>query len=491
MWRQLTVRRLTTAILFLLLLAMAVRTPVDTDIWWHLRSGEYQIQNRTVVRADLFSHTRAGAPWINHSWASQDVLYLVYRLFGGNESGSAGLALLTGLLAAGGMAFVYAAGGGSVYVRALAVVLGAATAAVFWSPRPQMFTFFFSAVVYYLLWLYKWRHIDRLWLIPVVVLVWGNMHAGFATAFILLAGFIAGEVAGNLFGPRTDTVIGWRGIGRLAVIGLVSAAALVINPFGLDLLKLPLATVNIGVLQDFIQEWASPDFHQRQTWPFIWLLVGALGFSGLSSERLDWTDLALISGTGFMALLAGRNIALFAVVATPVLARHADVWLADHGWRIRLSERATPGMARLNWLLLALIALGVAGKIAYALNPAMIREAQVAALPVRAAEHINATRPEGLMFNSYNWGGYLMFAAPDYPVYVDGRTDLYGDGFLREYLEITLLQGDWRAALEKHDIGWVVIEARSLLANALREEPGWRLDYEDGVAAIFVRERMP
>jgi len=370
-------------------------------------------------------------------------------------------------------------------------VLGAATAAVFWSPRPQMFTFFFSAVVYYLLWLYKWRHIDRLWLIPVVVLVWGNMHAGFATAFILLAGFIAGEVAGNLFGPRTDTVIGWRGIGRLAVIGLVSAAALVINPFGLDLLKLPLATVNIGVLQDFIQEWASPDFHQRQTWPFIWLLVGALGFSGLSSERLDWTDLALISGTGFMALLAGRNIALFAVVATPVLARHADVWLADHGWRIRLSERATPGMARLNWLLLALIALGVAGKIAYALNPAMIREAQVAALPVRAAEHINATRPEGLMFNSYNWGGYLMFAAPDYPVYVDGRTDLYGDGFLREYLEITLLQGDWRAALEKHDIGWVVIEARSLLANALREEPGWRLDYEDGVAAIFVRERMP
>ncbi|MBN2472338.1 MAG: hypothetical protein JXN59_16555 [Anaerolineae bacterium] len=493
MGRFLTIQRLMVAILFILIFAMAVRTPVDTDTWWHLRVGEYQVVNRTVVGEDLFSHTRSGAPWTNHSWGSQVVMYGVYHLFGGQgqpgDGGNIGLALLMALLATGGMAFVYAASQGSPYIRAFSLVLGAAAAAVFWSPRPQMFTFFFSAVVYFLLMRFKWRQDTRaLWGIPLVILVWGNMHAGFATAFILMVGVLAGEVAAHLFGPVTETTISWRGLGRLLLVMAVSVLALVINPFGLEMLKVPFATVNIGVLQDFIQEWASPNFHERQTWPFIFLLIGALGFAGLSRERLDWSDLALVSGTGFMALLAGRNIALFAVVATPVLIRHADAFLTDRGWVLRSTARTTPGRARLNWVLLALIALGGLAKVWYAVNPAFVREAQIAALPVEAAAYISENRLAGLMFNSYNWGGYLMFAAPEAPVFVDGRTDLYGDDLLREYLRVAFVRDGWEAVLDTYEIGWVVIEAQGGLAAALRQAPGWSLTYEDDLAVIFVRE---
>ena len=493
MGRFLTIQRLMVAILFVLIFAMAVRTPVDTDTWWHLRVGEYQVQNRTVVGEDLFSHTRLGTPWTNHSWGSQVVMYLVYRISGGQgepgDSGNIGLALLTAALATGGMVLIYAASYGSPYVRAFAIVLGAAAAAVFWSPRPQMFTFFFSALVYYLLMRFKWQHDARaLWWIPLVVLIWGNLHAGFATTFILMLGVLAGEVVGHVFGPAAEQVIPWRGLGKLVIVIGLSVIALVINPFGFEMLKVPFATVNIGVLQDFIQEWASPNFHERQTWPFIALLIGALGFAGLSKERLDWTDLALVSGTGFMALLAGRNIALFAVVATPVLIRHADAFLNDRGWRVRVTSRTTPGRARLNWVLLMLVLLGGLAKVWYAVNPEFVREAQAEALPVAAAEFINETQPAGKMFNSYNWGGYLMFAAPDHPVFVDGRTDLYGDELLRDYLRIAFLQGDWQAYLDTYDIGWVVIEAGGGLASALRQTAGWQLVYEDDLAVIFVRE---
>ncbi|GAB4572038.1 MAG: hypothetical protein Kow0077_10360 [Anaerolineae bacterium] len=485
MWPRLTTQRLTAALLFILLFAMAARTPVDTDIWWHLRNGEYQLEHRTVVGEDLFSHTRQGAPWTNHSWGAQVVLALVYQV-----GGDVGLTLLMALLATGGLAFVYAASEGSVYIRAFALVLAGATAAVFWSPRPQMFTFLFSGVVYYLLMRFKWLGDARaLWAIPPVVALWGNLHAGFATAFILILGVIAGEVVALLFGPRTEHVIGWRGVGRLALIGVVSVAALLLNPFGAEILKVPFATVNIGVLQDFIQEWASPNFHERQTWPFIVLLLGSLGFAALSSRRIDWTDLALVTGTAFLALMAGRNIALFAVVAAPVLARHAEAFLADRGWQIRPATRQSPAMIRLNWALLLVIVLGSAGKVWYAANPHTVQAAKEAILPVGAVAYINKSRPEGKMFNSYNWGGYLMYAAPDYPVYVDGRTDLYGDAFLREYLGVLFLKPEWQAVLDKREIGWILIENGSVLDSALRNEARWRLAYEDDLAVIYTRER--
>ncbi len=492
MWRQLTTQRLTTAILFILLFAMATRTPVDTDTWWHLRSGAYQLEHRTVIGADLFSYTRFNEPWTNHSWGSQIVMYLVYAATGGHgapgDSGNIGLALMTAALATAGMALVYRASPGNVYVRAFVVVLGAAAAAVFWSPRPQMFTFFFSTAVYYLLHLYKRQGVDRLWLIPVVILLWCNMHAGFAIGFILMIGLVAGEVAGHLFSPDAPDRVSWRGIRRILLVMAVSVAVLVINPFGFDMLRVPFATVNIGVLQDFIQEWASPNFHERQTWPFIALLIGALGFAGLSNERLDWTDLALIAGTALMGFLAGRNIAVFAVVASPVMARHVDAFLTDRGWQIRPTTRVRPMMARFNWVLLIVIALGGLLKVTAVVLPSFVEEAQREILPVNVAEYINEQRPDGLMFNSYNWGGYLMFAAPDDPVFVDGRTDLYGDEFLTEYLNVIFLADQWRETLDKYDVSWVVIEAGSGLARALREEPGWRLSYEDELAVLFERE---
>src|SRR5690348_14530312 len=103
MANRLTTQRLMVLILFALLFALAVRIPVDTDTWWHLRSGEYILTNRAIPLTDPFSLTRAGQPWIDQSWGSQVVMELFYRLLGGNT----GLALYTALLATGGLVFVY------------------------------------------------------------------------------------------------------------------------------------------------------------------------------------------------------------------------------------------------------------------------------------------------------------------------------------------------------------------------------------------------
>lgn len=494
-YRQLTMQRLMAAVLFVLLFTMAVRVPTDTDTWWHLRSGQVMMDQHTILRHDLFSHTRQGEAWVNHSWGAQIILYGVYELFGGGvnpgASGNVGLALFTAALATAGMGFVYAMCAGNAYLRAFVVVLGAATAAVFWAPRPQMFSFLLAAVTLYLLHLYKRKQVDRLWIIPVLVVVWVNLHGGFAMAFILLLGALVGEGFGNLAGDRRADVIRGKRLKKLALVTAVSVPVIAINPYGLRMLTYPLDTVSIGALQDFIQEWATPDFHLPQTWPFLMLLLALLAVFATSRQKADYTDLVLVAVTAAMALMAGRNIALFAVVATPVLARQADAWLAERGWQLRPRQTVGGRMLLANWALLALVGMGALAKVVTTLNPQTMRRAQEEFFPVELAAYLQQEPSSGGLFNSYNWGGYLIYRAPDVPVFVDGRTDLYGDQLLRQYLDIILLREGWQQLLDAYGIERVAIEADSALAGALRLLPDrwheWRFD--EGRSALFVRQQ--
>ena len=482
MLRQFTVQRVTAVMLFVLIFVMATRAPTDTDTWWHLRSGEHILQQRAVYTTDPFSHTMAGQPWNYVGWLSQVILHLTYQ-----TAGDAGLALLTALLATTGMGLVYRTCVGNVYVRAFALVLGAATAAVFWSARPHMASFVLSALVLYLLHVGRRGGRGRLWFIPLVMVLWANLHGGFAIGFILLLGTIAGESLGSLLNGSVSDAVSWRGVRQLVLISALSVVAVCINPYGPQVLGYPFQTVGIGVLQDFIQEWATPNFHERQFLPFAALLLSLYGAAGFSHLRLRWTDLVLTTGTALMALTAARNIALFAVVAVPVLTRHVDAILNERGWHIRTQAAARGAAGWVNLLLIVVILLGALLYVASVLSPQAVAAAQAERLPVRAAAWLNEAHPEGLMFNSYNWGGYLMFAAPDYPVFADGRTDLYDDVFLRAFLSTWHGLPGWEATLDTHHIGFVVIESDGLMANVMRSDDGWRPVYDDGQAVIFVR----
>jgi hypothetical protein len=183
-------------------------------------------------------------------------------------------------------------------------------------------------------------------------------------------------------------------------------------------------------------------------------------------------------------------------VAPPVLMRHlVEGWddLRERypawGQRLRLSNPSPRGLALvLNWVLLVVVALAALAKVALAL-PSAANQAQLAkVLPVDAADYVRRTHPAGKMFNSYNFGAYLTWALyPDYPVYVDGRTDLYNDPFLREYLDVSLGRPGYAATLQKYGVNLVLVEANSLLGDRLKENPDWQETYSDKVAAVYER----
>jgi hypothetical protein len=138
---------------------------------------------------------------------------------------------------------------------------------------------------------------------------------------------------------------------------------------------------------------------------------------------------------------------------------------------------------------LGLVVFAALVKIGVALNPAEAIKAEQDALPAKAVQFIQDHHPAGPLFNSYNWGGYLIYKLwPDYPVYIDGRTDLYDDAFIRRYLNVVAGGEGWQQALDEDGINLVLIESDSSLAKFLKQEPAWTILYQDDIAAVFGRK---
>jgi hypothetical protein len=496
---SLTLPRLVVAITFMLIFAMAARVSLDTDTWWHLRTGQWIVEHRAVPAADPFSYTRAGADWRIPGWIVQAPLYLLFASFS-----YAGLNLFTAFFVTLTFALVYRACSGPPLLRAFALVLAVAVSAIYWSARPQIVSFALAGAFAWVLYDYRERAVNRLWLLPPLMALWANAHGGFAIGFILIGLTLAGEAislgwrwlsarfgrleppASNVQRPSSNP----RPLLWLAAVGLLCALAVMLNPAGPEMLLYPFKTVSIGALRDFIQEWQSPNFHQRETQPFLWLLIGTLVVVVLSRRPANFTDLLLVSGLGYMGFLAGRNMPLLAIVAPPLLTRHASELLDDLRARFLKSGGAsggtTGGVPAINWLLLIVIGALALVKVISVL-PAQVNEQQIERLvPVKAAQFILRERPPGPLFNSYNFGAYLMWALyPDYPVYTDGRTDLYDDAFLREYLDVAVGRPAYEQTFERYGVRLVLVEADSLLGDRLSEDPDWRLLYRDELAAVY------
>lgn len=485
-WQGLTLERLVTAVLFLGIFAMAARLPFDTDSWWHLQSGRWIVENRAIPRSDPFSFTRFGQPWIDHGWLAQIGWYQVFDWFG-----YTGPVILLAFLVTAAFYFAYLqCRGSNRWLQAFIIILAAVASGIIWAARPQMVSFLLTSVVAYLLYQFKLGRRRIIWWLPLVILFWVNVHGGFAIGFILIVAYLFGET-GNIILKAGSPAIGWRGLRTVTLVMLVSTAIIPLNPNGLQMLTYPFRTVGIEILQEFIVEWQAPDFHAFYLHPFIWLLLAALTAFGLAGKRADFTDLTLVALFAYMSLLAVRNIPLFALVTAPVIVRYSsaawDRWRApaDSNPKPTLNPRLT---AIINWLILLVVAGLVLVRLVQSSDVAVNERDQADYLPIDALTYLQETDLPGPIFNNYNWGGYIIWHLPQYPVFVDGRTDLFDDEFLRQYLSIYMGNAGWDEKLDFFGINLAIIEPDSGLAQEMERSDDWGKAYSDAISAVYTRQ---
>ena len=480
-------QRLVTWITFLAIFAMAARISVDTDTWWHLRAGQWIVENRSVPQSDPFSYTRQGEAWQYPGWLVEVPMLAAYRL------GGVGLLnLWTAAMVTAAFVFTWYSLSGGVFLRAFTLVLAAATSAVYWAARPYLVTFLLTAVFLWVMEDFRWRGRDRLWWLPLLMLVWVNSHGGFVVGFILWGVYTFDALlhwAWDRWGAaRADTESGRRLV-RLLVIGALTLAAMLINPSGVAMYAYAFKTVGIGALQDYIQEWQSPNFHLLHVQPFAWLLLLTFAAVGASRRRMALTDFLLVAGFAYLGWMAGRNVALFALAAPLALTRHAAPLLAVLGRKLGYHgvSQSPPKSVWLNWIILTLLILAVVIK-ALSIYPTDVNQnAFQRTLPLGAVAYLRSHQPPGKLFNSYNWGGYLLWALPEYPVFIDGRTDLYSDEVISEWLQVMRAEPGWQAVLESYGVNLVLVENDILLDRLLENDPDWSLVYADSQAVIYQR----
>jgi hypothetical protein len=249
------------------------------------------------------------------------------------------------------------------------------------------------------------------------------------------------------------------------------------------MLLYPFRTVSIDILQDYIQEWQSPNFHNLEVQPFLWMLLLTLSFMALSPRRPTWHDLITVGLFSYLGFLAGRNVALFGLLATPVLANHMHETLKGR-WPQSGSQLPETLTRVINLALLILIGFAVVLKSIEPLSDEANDQALEQQAPVAAAEYLLDVAP-GPLFNSYNWGSYLLWKNyPQYLSFVDGRTDLFDEEILTAYLTAWKADPGWETVFEQWDIQLALLEPTAPLTRALLAA-GWQIGYQDSYSIVL------
>jgi len=465
-------------ILALGLFAMAARAVTDPDAWWHLRTGQLILQTHHIFRTDPYSFTRAGQTWINHEWLSQVLMFSIYRWLG-----YAGL--IVGFAAVVAIAFfiVFLRCEARPYFAALFTVWGAAASASTWGVRPQMLSLLLASI--FLLVLERSSRRPRLlWWLPPLILLWVNLHAGYALGIGLIGLFICGEILNLVFGSESWESIYSR-LKQLSLALLVCVAVVPLNPNGARMYIYPWQTLSSSAMQLYIQEWASPNFHQAMYLPFLLMVLALLAALAYSPRHLRPHDLLLLAVTLYAALRSVRHIPIFMLVAAPILSRLIHSILQQRPQK-KKEDTHSPAKLAFNAVLLVGIALFAFWRVNFIVRSQPATEARD--FPVAAVSFLVTNFPPAPLLNHYNWGGYFIWKLyPKYRVFVDGRADLYGDTFLNRLADIYYIRHNWEDEFAATKVCSVMLPPDAPLISALRERPAWKVIYSDKQAVVLTR----
>jgi len=469
---------------------MAIQPSVDTDSWWHLRSGAWMLENGELLRTDPFSLTRQGQTWEYPGWIAQIILYFLF-----NQFSFAGLNIFTAIMVFIAFAFLWAALEGPGLLKASVILLAAAASGLYWSARPQIITFTLTGISIYLLEAARKGNLKRIWWMPILMAFWANIHGGFAVGFLLIGLYFVSDIADMLLAklvssqPLAET---WqsrkRYLSTLGTVGLGSLITSMINPLGPKILYYPFKTLSIGTLREYIAEWQPPNFQSTEVQPFILLLFLTLFAMAISGRKREVRDFLIVGLFGYMSLLAVRNVSLFALTAAPILSRHLVTGLQPIFERFRSREELPKRLANwINLILAVLISFAALLQISLQLPDQENIDHVGDLIPLDAFEYIHENKPPGPIFNSYNWGAYILWDLyPEYLSFVDGRTDLFKDEILDEYIRTWLAEPEWEEFLDQWEIQLALLETKAPLVNVMIHE-GWVVEFQDEQAVILRR----
>jgi hypothetical protein len=479
---KIDVTRAALIIASVFLLGAAFVGTTDPDYFWHLKTGELIVKDLSIPTTDPFSFTKEGEHWVAHEWLSEAVIYVA------ESAGGYGLALvLFANVALGALLLTYRTSltlGASRNAALVLFVWAGVMTFRYWTVRPQVFTWLLFAAFIAVCLEHKSGRTQRLWLLPVLTVVWANLHLG-----VMFGLAVVGIYA---FSQTVERLV-WKQPVNLTPLWFTLGAcvlATLLNPNPLELLLYPLQYIAPGNTNvDLIAEWQSPNFHELASLPLALALLSLVAM-GVFGRRRDLFLPLLVLLFGLLTLQSIRNQPLFAIVFMLVASQRAsELWR----WASAAADEARPRpRATLNWVLVgvftALIALFVAGSPTQQLRAEPRLDHGSVKFPEAGARFLQENYPDARMLNHYDWGGYLINELYPRKVFIDGRSDFYGPELMNDFLTLDTVAPGWEGVLEEHDIEVILIKDGSPLAYRLDDEPeSWVRVFTGEYEVVFAR----
>jgi hypothetical protein len=445
----------------------------DSDFWWHLKTGQYIVEHHALPVPDPFAFTTAGATLaypgeeitrhfnLTHEWLAQVIFYLVWRAGGFGVVVLFRAALLTAFCALAGLVAWRRCGG---FYRSLAAACAAAGMAIpFALDRPYLITFLLLAATMAILEFRRW-----LWLLPPLFLIWANCHGGYFLGWVVLAAYSA-----EALWLRSNDWVLWA---ASAASFLVSG----INPNGFRVLQV-LRYYRNSYETSRLLEWASPRWFALSG--FTVLLFGAAIVLLWARRKVRPVDWLLFAAFAAAALSAQRNTLLIGLIAPIVIVSYVP-------WK-RTLPRLLPFAA-------SVLAIGAA--FAFSWSSAFQLRAAEWRYPAGAADFLLAHHIRGPIFNTYEYGGYLIWRLwPEQRVFIDGRS--LSESLFQDYGRILYNHDESggknaQQLLDQYGIQTIVMNTFEYsqgvvyrLAPALADpqQTVWKLVYDDPTAIVLMR----
>jgi hypothetical protein len=464
------------------LLVAAIFVPLrnfylDPDVWWHVKVGETILSSHHWPTTDPYSFTAQGTPWMAYEWLGEVVLAAAHRL-----AGLQGLMALDLLIAGAVLSALYAyvslrSGNSKAAFVVCTVMLPLAYLS--FTLRPQMLGYLFLILTMLALERFRQGRAGTLWFLPLLFLVWVNTHGTFifglgALGLYWVSGLIRldrGNVQSRLWtaGERV----------RIALVFMLCLIAITITPYGTRLAAYPFdmafaQPINVAN----IQEWQPMLFNLLFGKIFLALII--LFVLAQVTLRPTWRPEELVLffiGMG-MACLHVRFVLLFVPFCAPMLAAVVAQGMSKYN--------PAKDQFALNAALLALVA---AALVWFFPSQAKLQSALTEHSPVKAVEYLRRNPVHGLMYNTYGYGGYLIWSLDGQnKVFVDGRADIYERvGVLSDYLDISRLAPNTMLLLRAYNVQACLVDRDEGLATLLAASPEWQETYHDKLSRLFVR----
>jgi len=455
---------------------------IDSDLGRHLALGNYILDERIIPTRDMLSHTQAGFSRPPYEWLSQVIFAIAYRLLNLD-----GVILLTALALAITFALVYkysSLRSDSPLPALLITFLVVGASIIHWLPRPHIITFLLLVIwIEALEKLANGELTKKLYVFPIIMLFWANLHGGFVFGILVWLAYLAGWLWDTLQGKSN------RQIGKsLIIAGITSLMATVMTP---DLWHNWDAVLNnkSAFILNRTVETMRPDLSDLSIFPYAFLLVLLFFFFVVNRKTVKASHVFLMIGFGTMSLLMARNIPLFALACAPILSRNAGDYLS----RFKLWERINKRFAGFGeiatlsvWPIVAAIFAVVYFAAFNFKYERSFYQFDPTVFPVEATAYVQKHLLQGNMFNDFNWGGYLEYKLfPKNKVFLDSQSDFYGEHLIREYDQIIAANGDWVMLLDKYQVEWAIIPSQASLKQALQNKLNWDIVYQDAIATIL------